>query len=137
MKIFDLRGTTAAQDITDDCHGVLVVKDGRPQLFVPYPADEPFSQSMINIDPKHAEEIASTTRVYGGFCSAGGTFIADALHFPHLQTIREARAFAGITQIGMAEELNIPLRTVEDWCSGKRQPPPLVERLIIEKLSLL
>lgn len=34
------------------------------------------------------------------------------------------------TQKRFAEEFNIPLRTVEDWTSGRRTPPPYVIELL-------
>lgn len=50
-------------------------------------------------------------------------------------TIKESRIAAGLTQRQMSEVFGIPLRTIEDWETGKRTPPPYVERLIIEKLN--
>lgn len=49
-------------------------------------------------------------------------------------TIREARKSVGITQRTLSELLEIPLRTIEDWDSGKRNPPRYVEKLIVEKI---
>ena len=50
-------------------------------------------------------------------------------------TIKEARENAGISRSEMSRQLEIPLRTIEDWESGKRKPPIYVEKLIIEKLE--
>ena len=47
--------------------------------------------------------------------------------------IKEARQAAGLTQKGMSELLFIPLRTIENWESGKRNPPLWAENLIVEK----
>lgn len=33
--------------------------------------------------------------------------------------------------------LEVPVRTIQDWEGGKRQPPVYVEKLIIEKLEQL
>lgn len=49
-------------------------------------------------------------------------------------TIKEARQAVGITQKALSELLEIPLRSLENWESGKRTPPPYVEKLIVEKL---
>ena len=49
-------------------------------------------------------------------------------------TIKEARQVVGITQKELSEFLEIPLRSLENWESGKRTPPPYVEKLIVEKL---
>ncbi|EJP32486.1 DNA-binding helix-turn-helix protein [Selenomonas sp. FOBRC9] len=51
--------------------------------------------------------------------------------------IKEARQAAGLTQKGMSELLFIPLRTIENWESGKRNPPLWAENLIVEKLQRL
>lgn len=50
-------------------------------------------------------------------------------------TIKEAREQAGLSRAEMSRQFEIPLRTLEDWDSGKRTPPPYVEKLIIEKLQ--
>ncbi len=49
-------------------------------------------------------------------------------------TLKEARLNAGLTQQQMFEILEIPIRTVQDWESGKRKCPPYVERLVIKEL---
>ena len=49
-------------------------------------------------------------------------------------TIKEARTSSGLTQRQLSELLGIPLRTVEQWESGKRKPPSDVEKMIVEKL---
>lgn len=38
------------------------------------------------------------------------------------------------TQKDFAEHFKIPLRSVENWCGGKRTPPEYVERLIVNEL---
>ena len=50
-------------------------------------------------------------------------------------TTREARIAAGLTQRKMSELLEIPLRTIEDWETGRSKPPIYVEKLIVEKLN--
>ena len=50
-------------------------------------------------------------------------------------TIREVRQFANLTQKQMSDLLGIPLRTIEDWDSGRRKPPEYVTALIIFKLT--
>ena len=51
--------------------------------------------------------------------------------------IKEARQAAGLTQKRLSELLLIPLRTIENWESGKREPPLWAENLIVEKLQRL
>lgn len=50
-------------------------------------------------------------------------------------TIREVRQLANLTQKQMSDLLGIPLRTIEDWDSGRRKPPEYVTALIIFKLT--
>lgn len=45
-------------------------------------------------------------------------------------TIAEIKAASGFTQRQLSEHLGIPLRTIEDWLSGKRSCPPYVLSLI-------
>lgn len=51
-------------------------------------------------------------------------------------TIKEMREFLGISRTEFSRRYGIPLRTLEDWESGKRTPPPyvitLLERIIKE-----
>ena len=50
-------------------------------------------------------------------------------------TIKEARVQAGLTQTQFAKKFDIPVRTVQDWESGRRKPSVWAEKLIIEKLE--
>lgn len=36
----------------------------------------------------------------------------------------------GLPQRALAKRFGIPIRTVEDWCAGKRKPPEYVVRMI-------
>jgi DNA-binding transcriptional regulator YiaG len=49
--------------------------------------------------------------------------------------IKEARALAKLTQKQVSEILNIPLRTIENWEAGVRNPPSYVEALVVEKIQ--
>lgn len=49
--------------------------------------------------------------------------------------IRSARKKAGLTQAKMSEVMGIPLRTIEDWESGKSEPRDYVRRLVIDYLK--
>lgn len=50
-------------------------------------------------------------------------------------TIKEAREKAGFSRAEMSRKFEIPIRTLEDWETEKRTPPPYVAKLIIEKLE--
>lgn len=50
-------------------------------------------------------------------------------------TLKKARLAANLTIKQMSDLFEIPQRTIEDWESGRRTPPPYVEKLIIEKLE--
>ena len=47
--------------------------------------------------------------------------------------LKEARRAAGLTQKQAEEVIGIPVRTLSNYESGSRTPPPWVERLLIEK----
>lgn len=49
--------------------------------------------------------------------------------------IRYAREKAGLNIKQLAELLQAPYRTVQDWNAGKRFPPKWVEKLVIEKIE--
>lgn len=49
--------------------------------------------------------------------------------------IKEARMHLGMSRAEMHRQFEIPLRTLEDWDSGKRNPPVWAEKLILEKLE--
>lgn len=55
--------------------------------------------------------------------------IYDAVH----RSIKQIAADAGLTQRKLAERFCIPVRTIEDWCAGKRTPPDYV-RLMMQEL---
>lgn len=49
--------------------------------------------------------------------------------------IKKAREKLGISRAQMSRIFEIPIRTLEDWESGKRIPTHWAEKLIIEKLE--
>lgn len=52
-----------------------------------------------------------------------------------MNTLKQARLDAGITQAKMSELLEIPKRTIENWENDLRKCPAYVERLVIAELS--
>lgn len=51
--------------------------------------------------------------------------------------IKEARLFAGLTQAQVEEQFSIPVRSLQNWEAGVRQPPEYVEEYLIQKLCQL
>lgn len=49
--------------------------------------------------------------------------------------IKETRAEYNITQKELSKITEIPLRTIENWESGKRKPSPWVGKLIVDHLK--
>jgi predicted nucleotidyltransferase len=49
--------------------------------------------------------------------------------------IKEARAEYRLTQKDLSEITDIPLRTIENWESGKRTPSPWVEKMVYSYLK--
>ena len=54
-----------------------------------------------------------------------------------MNSIKEYRTKAHMTQADLSDYLGIPLRTIEDWEAGKRNPAPWAEELIIRQLKEL
>lgn len=50
-------------------------------------------------------------------------------------TIKEICSTYGLTQKAMSDRFGIPLRTVENWAGGQRQPPEYVINMIVEILG--
>lgn len=52
-------------------------------------------------------------------------------------TIKEAREFAGLTQVEVEEEFGVPVRSLQNWETETRQPPEYVEAYLIKALCQL
>ena len=50
------------------------------------------------------------------------------------EKIKEARKAEGLTQKQMADEMDIPKRTIENWEAGVRSCPEWAERLVVAEL---
>ena len=50
-------------------------------------------------------------------------------------TINDLLSTYRLTQTELSRRLGIPLRTVQHWCNGTRQPPLYVLKLLEESLS--
>lgn len=49
--------------------------------------------------------------------------------------IRELRESIGLTRKEFSEHIGIPVRTLEDWEAGRRNPPEYIPRLIAYQLE--
>lgn len=56
---------------------------------------------------------------------------------PEPLTIREICAAANLTQAALAARFQIPKRTVEDWCTGRRTCAPYIRLMMCELLGLI
>lgn len=45
-------------------------------------------------------------------------------------TIQDICSTHGLSQTALAQRFGIPLRTVQDWYSGRRTPPPYIITLL-------
>lgn len=52
-----------------------------------------------------------------------------------LMTIKEVCEHYQLGQTALARHFGIPLRTVQDWYSGRSKPPEYVVRMVIELLE--
>lgn len=53
------------------------------------------------------------------------------------EELKAARAAAGLSQSGMADQTLIPLRTLQKWEIGERTPPPYVQRFVLNELATM
>ncbi len=51
------------------------------------------------------------------------------------EIMKKLREETGLSRKDFAENLGIPLRTIEDWEAGRRKPPEYIPRLIMYKLK--
>ena len=51
------------------------------------------------------------------------------------EALREARAAAHMSQQKMADRMLVPKRTIENWETGERTPPPYVQRFVLNELN--
>lgn len=51
-------------------------------------------------------------------------------------TIKEARTQAKLTQMQLSERYGIPVRTLQDWESGRRTPPAYVVTLLLRCIEV-
>lgn len=49
--------------------------------------------------------------------------------------LKQARAATGMSQQGLADQMLIPKRTIENWEAEKSTPPPYVQRLVLNELE--
>ena len=52
-----------------------------------------------------------------------------------MHPIEEARKAAGLSRPKMHDLMGIPVRTIEDWESGRSKCPSYVERLVLKELK--
>ena len=52
------------------------------------------------------------------------------------EVFKQMRKETGLSQVKFGEYMSIPRRTIEDWESGKHNPPEYVVRLIAYKLRM-
>lgn len=51
------------------------------------------------------------------------------------EKLKAARGATGLSQQSMADLMEIPKRTIEDWERSKSTPPPYVQRLVLNELT--
>lgn len=67
------------------------------------------------------------------FCSV---WVFNALHEYLNCPVKYIVRMSKMSQKRFADRFGIPLRTVEDWCTGRRQPPEYVLKMICEILNI-
>lgn len=51
------------------------------------------------------------------------------------EKLKAARKAAQLTQQGMADRMEIPRRTIQDWEADRMTPPPYVQRFVLNELE--
>lgn len=87
------------------------------------------AQDCANIDEYIAEEGGSLPAAY--YPTGAVQLLTDLWNLSGNLNFRAIRKISDLTQRAFAEEYNIPVRTVEDWDTGKREPPPYVLELLL------
>ena len=52
-----------------------------------------------------------------------------------MSKIKDARLAAGLSQAALSKKYGIPIRTIEDWDSGRRKPSEWLEALLIRVIT--
>lgn len=52
-----------------------------------------------------------------------------------MSKIRDARTKAGLTMKELSERTGVPYRSLQNWESEERTPPPYVEKMILKELE--
>ena len=66
-----------------------------------------------------------------------GIKLIDATGCCFSRELRQARKAAKLTQQGMADRMEIPRRTIQDWEADRMTPPPYVQRFVLNELESL
>ena len=51
------------------------------------------------------------------------------------EALKAAKKAAGMTQVQMSEQMEIPKRTIEDWERGINVPPEYIQRFVLKELT--
>ncbi|MDD3137527.1 MAG: helix-turn-helix transcriptional regulator [Lachnospiraceae bacterium] len=66
---------------------------------------------------------------------SGGAKTLDEMEF--FEQLKYLRVKAKLSQAALSKLTEIPKRTIEDWETGKFEPPVYVQKLLIEKLRFI
>lgn len=53
-----------------------------------------------------------------------------------MKTMKEIRQMTGMTQAAFSEAYNIPLRTLQSWEGGEREPAPYIVKMLARLVDL-
>lgn len=67
----------------------------------------------------------------------GDEIVERYYNFSVKSPVKELREELGMSQAATARLFEMPVRTLQDWESGKRTPPHWVEKLVLEKLEAM
>lgn len=92
------------------------------------------------IDAQECADLETYMLEFGGslpaeyYPTGAVQLLTDLWNLSHNLTFRAIRRFSGLTQREFSAEYGIPTRTVEDWDTGKREPPRYVLELLLSDI---
>lgn len=122
-----------------------VEKNGvRSEEYETVPVEASSSEEAIELVKDYLQEQVIQNSVYTADIEKDSVIVSDGediieiyCNFSAESEIKKARMEAGLSRAEMSRQFEIPVRTLEDWESGKRVPAHWAEKLIIEKLETM
>ena len=98
-----------------------------------------FREAQQYSDPDAFASDAALSDIFPGVAPEDLPDLADELRhvwrYAHI-TVREIVQHTGLTQAKFAQRFVIPLRTIENWCTGASECPPYTRLMLVRLCGL-